>query len=49
LNPPASCRLSFAMYTNQDDVDPAVEALRHVVGRLGSRVADGVSSAAGGV
>ena len=34
LTPPASCRLSFAIYTSADDVDRATEALRRVVGRL---------------
>jgi cysteine desulfurase/selenocysteine lyase len=31
LTPPASCRLSFAAYTSQDDVDRAVDALARVV------------------
>ena len=30
LNPPASCRLSFALYTNGDDVSRAMDALRRV-------------------
>jgi len=30
LTPPASCRLSFALYTDADDVDRAVHALRRV-------------------
>ena len=34
LTPPASCRLSFALYTSADDVDRATQALRRVVGRL---------------
>jgi cysteine desulfurase/selenocysteine lyase len=33
LTPPASCRLSFAPYTNLDDVERAVTALRHIAGR----------------
>jgi cysteine desulfurase/selenocysteine lyase len=31
LTPPASCRLSFTLYTNVDDVDRAMDALRRVV------------------
>jgi cysteine desulfurase / selenocysteine lyase len=31
LNPLASCRLSFALYTDEDDIDRAVGALRRVV------------------
>ena len=30
LTPPASCRLSFALYTSSDDVDRAMTALRRV-------------------
>jgi cysteine desulfurase/selenocysteine lyase len=30
LTPPASCRLSFALYTSADDVDAALGALRRV-------------------
>jgi cysteine desulfurase/selenocysteine lyase len=30
LTPPASCRLSFALYTDDDDVDRALSALRRV-------------------
>ena len=33
LTPPASCRLSFALYTSHDDVDRAMDALRRVTGR----------------
>ncbi|HYJ76393.1 MAG TPA: aminotransferase class V-fold PLP-dependent enzyme [Kineosporiaceae bacterium] len=33
LNPPASCRLSFALYTSEEDVDRAVDAVRTVVRR----------------
>jgi cysteine desulfurase/selenocysteine lyase len=33
LNPPASCRLSFAAYTSHEDVDRAFTALERVVGR----------------
>jgi cysteine desulfurase/selenocysteine lyase len=33
LTPPASCRLSFALYTDQDDVERAMRALRRVVKR----------------
>jgi cysteine desulfurase / selenocysteine lyase len=32
LAPPASCRLSFALYTDHTDVDGAVGALRQVIG-----------------
>src|SRR4051812_2124170 len=31
LTPPASCRLSFALYTSAEDVDRAVDAVRTVV------------------
>jgi cysteine desulfurase / selenocysteine lyase len=31
LDPPASCRLSFALYTDDDDVDRALDALAHVL------------------
>jgi cysteine desulfurase / selenocysteine lyase len=31
LDPPASCRLSFAVYTSMDDVLTAVSALEHIV------------------
>jgi cysteine desulfurase/selenocysteine lyase len=34
LTPPASCRLSFALYTSADDVDRAGEALRRGVDRV---------------
>ena len=37
LLPSGTCRLSFALYTSQDDVDRAVEALRRVVGRTRPR------------
>jgi cysteine desulfurase/selenocysteine lyase len=37
LTPPASCRLSFALYTNADDVERAMDALRRVVARLRPR------------
>ena len=33
LTPPASCRLSFALYSSADDVDRATEALRRVTAR----------------
>jgi len=39
LTPPASCRLSFALYTSVEDVDRATEALRRAVGRLPRSVA----------
>jgi cysteine desulfurase / selenocysteine lyase len=32
LDPPATCRLSFAAYTSQDDVERALDALARVVG-----------------
>ncbi len=32
LDPPASCRLSFALYNSTDDVDRAVEGVRTVLG-----------------
>jgi cysteine desulfurase/selenocysteine lyase len=35
LTPPASCRLSFALYSSTDDVDRAMDALREVVRRHG--------------
>jgi hypothetical protein len=31
LTPPASCRISFALYTNDDDIARAADALRRVV------------------
>ncbi len=31
LTPPASCRLSFALYTSADDVARAMDAVRRVV------------------
>jgi cysteine desulfurase/selenocysteine lyase len=34
LDPPASCRLSFALYSSESDVEHATEALRKVVRRL---------------
>jgi cysteine desulfurase/selenocysteine lyase len=34
LTPPASCRLSFALYTSREDVERALAALRVVVRRL---------------
>jgi cysteine desulfurase/selenocysteine lyase len=34
LDPPASCRLSFALYTSDDDVDRAVAAVHLAVARL---------------
>lgn len=34
LDPPASCRLSFAVYTSADDVDLAMAALRRVARRI---------------
>jgi cysteine desulfurase / selenocysteine lyase len=39
LTPPASCRLSFALYTSEDDVDRATDALRRVAGRARRRTA----------
>jgi cysteine desulfurase/selenocysteine lyase len=37
LDPPASCRLSFAVYNTAHDVDRATEAVARVVsGRLGT-------------
>ena len=39
LTPPASCRLSFALYTSADDVDAAVGALRRVAARRREPVA----------
>jgi cysteine desulfurase/selenocysteine lyase len=33
LTPPASCRLSFSLYTSIDDVDRAMDALRRVARR----------------
>ncbi|HEY7047038.1 MAG TPA: aminotransferase class V-fold PLP-dependent enzyme [Jatrophihabitantaceae bacterium] len=36
LTPPASCRLSFALYTDENDVDRAVHALRRVTRRIGA-------------
>jgi cysteine desulfurase/selenocysteine lyase len=37
LDPPASCRLSFAVYNTVDDIDRATDALARVVsGRLGT-------------
>jgi cysteine desulfurase/selenocysteine lyase len=32
LDPPASCRLSFAAYTSFEDVDRAVDALGRIIG-----------------
>ncbi len=37
LTPPASCRLSFALYTSQDDVERAMNALRRVIKRARPR------------
>jgi cysteine desulfurase/selenocysteine lyase len=34
LNPPASCRLSFALYNTPDDVTHAMDAVRRVADRL---------------
>jgi cysteine desulfurase/selenocysteine lyase len=34
LSPPASCRLSFALYTDENDVDRAVGALRRVIASI---------------
>jgi cysteine desulfurase/selenocysteine lyase len=31
LDPPGSCRLSFTVYSSRDDVDRALDALRHVI------------------
>ena len=33
LDPPASCRLSFALYNTADDIDRAVDNLRRVLRR----------------
>jgi cysteine desulfurase/selenocysteine lyase len=43
LDPPASCRLSFALYNTVDDVDRAIEAVREVAARY-STVTDLVRS-----
>jgi cysteine desulfurase/selenocysteine lyase len=37
LTPPASCRLSFALYTSRDDVERAMKALIRVIGRARPR------------
>jgi len=37
LTPPASCRLSFALYSSQDDVERAMNALRRVIKRARPR------------
>lgn len=37
LDPPASCRLSFAVYNNADDVDRATHALARIARRAGRR------------
>jgi selenocysteine lyase/cysteine desulfurase len=34
MNPPASCRLSFALYNTRDDVTHAMDAVRRVSDRL---------------
>jgi cysteine desulfurase / selenocysteine lyase len=34
MNPPASCRLSFALYNSRDDVTQAMDAVRRVIGHL---------------
>jgi cysteine desulfurase/selenocysteine lyase len=34
LDPPASCRLSFALYSSEEDVERATDAVRSVVRRL---------------
>ena len=34
MNPPASCRLSFALYNSRDDVTHAMDAVRRVADRL---------------
>ncbi|MGH3461994.1 MAG: aminotransferase class V-fold PLP-dependent enzyme [Kribbellaceae bacterium] len=34
MNPPASCRLSFALYNSRDDVTRAMDAVRRVTDRL---------------
>lgn len=39
LTPPASCRLSFALYTSAEDVDRAMDALRYVARRAAARPA----------
>jgi len=31
MDPPATCRLSFALYTSLEDVDRALDTLRAVV------------------
>ncbi len=42
LDPPASCRLSFAVYTSHDDVLRAVEGVRGVAQRLRRRHGSGL-------
>lgn len=37
LMPPASCRLSFALYTSPDDVERAMKAVRRVIKRARPR------------
>ena len=44
LTPPASCRLSFTLYTSIDDIERAMDALRRVAAGAGGRV--GASAAA---
>src|SRR5215831_10738734 len=44
LTPPASCRLSFTLYTSIDDVERAMDALRRVAAGAGGR--GGASAAA---
>jgi selenocysteine lyase/cysteine desulfurase len=39
LTPPASCRLSFALYTDDEEVDRAVAAVRDVTRDVGSAAA----------
>ena len=46
LTPPASCRLSFALYTSPDDVARAMDAVRRVVRDLRPLVAAHASRAA---
>jgi cysteine desulfurase/selenocysteine lyase len=44
LTPPASCRLSFTLYTSIDDIERAMDALRRVAAGAGGRA--GASAAA---
>ena len=44
LTPPASCRLSFTLYTSIDDIERAMDALRRVAAGAAGRA--GASAAA---